>query len=75
MQPVGRRWPIIMLNSASPRLEQLPNGNGHNDNLIWVQEQVDLGKAEVNLPECIRTRLVAPAAKDHYIAQLKAYAG
>jgi hypothetical protein len=29
MQPAGRQWANIMLNSVPPRPDQLPNGNEH----------------------------------------------
>jgi adenosine deaminase len=48
-----------------------------NENLIRVQEEVDLGKAGiVQLAEnAFESAWLPRATKDHYIAELKAYAG
>lgn len=48
-----------------------------NENLIRVQEKVDLGKAGiVQLAEnAFQSAWLPRATKDHYFAELKAYAG
>jgi len=48
-----------------------------NENLIRVQEEVDLGKAViVQLDEnAFESAWLPHATKDHYVAELKAYAG
>ena len=48
-----------------------------NENLIWVQEEVNLDKAEiVQLAEnAFESAWLPRATKDRYIAELKTYAG